>query len=110
MLARLLLSLLLACLAFPAMAAPHCDPAPAMTRAHAAQGHEAMHHRQAPAPADSPSLHHDCIGCIAPIARAAYRPEQEPLYAALPVRPLTDTDGFARSSGAPETPPPRHLA
>ncbi|TNE44883.1 MAG: hypothetical protein EP321_06445 [Sphingomonadales bacterium] len=109
MLPRLLLSLLLACLALPAMtAAAGCDPAPAPTKA---QAHHAMHHDEAPnAPASPASPHHDCIGCIAPIARTTYRPEREPIYGGSPIRPLTGIDGLARASGPPEPPPPRLLA
>ena len=97
MIRRLLLALLVACLALPAAAAPlHC------AQASAAAMHGDGHHREAPQQA-MPA--HDCIGCVAPFADAApmlasewYPPSPRLILSALPL---------ARQASGPDTPPPR---
>ncbi len=110
---RLLCTLLIVLLALPAMQARACAPEPVaahhmghdMTAAahHAGMAHGAAGH-EAPAPT---APHHDCIGCIAPIDRAFYRPVSAPaagpsLHAEAMPPPL----GLDHSR-PPEPPPPR---
>ncbi|PZU61196.1 MAG: hypothetical protein DI547_01905 [Sphingobium sp.] len=110
---RILLALLLACIAFPAMAvggiAPHCAPAapPAMSGTQAHHGHHDAGHDM-PAPASSARTH-ECIGCIPPghgLARVA-DPQRFRLPAQRPLRAAAALAGAIRS---PETPPPRTIA
>lgn len=101
MIRRLLLALLVFCLAIPAMAAPlHCLPQPAQTITlhHAHHGEQ----RQAPSPA---AQGHDCIGCIAPYAGLPpmLATQLPPAKQAKPL-PAAWTMGY---HGGPETPPPR---
>ena len=65
MLQRLLMALLIACLALPAAAMP-LHGSPASGHDHAAMAHE--HHAPVKQQQqDEPATQHDCIGCIAPI-------------------------------------------
>lgn len=98
MIRRLLLALLVACLALPAAAAPlHC--------AQVAETHDSGHHSTKPeAPPQAPPAH-DCIGCIAPFSGAApalasawYAPSPVVIRGPLPL---------ARLSSGPDTPPPK---
>jgi hypothetical protein len=104
-----LLALLLAIPAIPA--GPHqVDFAPASV-AHDMAGHHMMmhheHHDGTPAPSSTHVVHHECVGCIAPIDVRLYRP------VAQPQRPVSLQDRPANSAylltsvSAPETPPPR---
>jgi hypothetical protein len=101
---RLLLALLIACLAFPAMATPHCaEPSPATTMT---MDHGKMHH--APAPV-KPAPVHDCIGCIPPThgldrVTAPHRFVLDANHVQA-LAPLT-----AAAPSAPDTPPPKHLS
>lgn len=96
MIRRLLLALLVACLALPAAAAPlHCAPA-----AHG-NGHDGTKHE---APPQAPPAH-DCIGCIAPfagtapvLANAWYAPSPVLIRGPLPL---------ARLTSGPDIPPPK---
>ncbi len=65
MLRRLLMTLLIACLALPAAAMP---PASAHGGAAAAIGHDSRHGDDAGQRGDpgAPAAHHDCIGCLTP--------------------------------------------
>jgi len=107
---RLLMTLLIACLALPAAAMPLVHgpaPAPQLQPQHHATmmaGHE--HH--APARHSEPqhqAAQHDCIGCIAPLAGLAAPALQHLQPAELPRPALADRLGATRTG--PETPPPR---
>jgi len=100
MIRRLLLALLVACLALPAAAAPlHC----AQTTVVVAHG-EVHHGKKHEAPQQVTPAH-DCIGCIAPFAGPA------PALASVwyPPSPIL-TGGplpVARQVSGPDTPPPK---
>lgn len=103
---RMMLALLIACLALPAMAAPHAahaiPPRPmTMTMAHE---HPSGHDMPAPDPI---APKHECIGCIPPtygLARVI-RPQR---FA--PFRPVTtNVPVRAGALSLPATPPPRTL-
>ena len=101
--------LLLLMLALPAVQAGAHQPetAPVM----AMHDMATMHHHGAPADTPPPlhAVHHDCIGCIAPIDVSLYRPASEPnLIAVRRATPVTTAFPIARAS-APEPPPPRVL-
>jgi len=111
---RLLCTLLVILLAIPAMQARACAPIAAEVGV-AAPAHHAGHHmahghhgggsdQQAPAPT---SIHHDCIGCIAPIDRDFYRPVAVPTVMSLHHAGPVETPFRLYSMGAPEPPPPR---
>ncbi len=74
---------------------------------HDMTGHDMAGHHQAPAHA--PATHHDCIGCIAPLDIAVYRPARAPrLLPGLAHGPANAA--FVLSGAlAPEPRPPRNL-
>lgn len=100
---RLLLTLLIACLALPAVAVEACAPPP-QDAAMAMHGHHAP-----PAPVDEDqtpdtAAQHGCIGCVPPLAVSAL-----PAGAPLITRPFADrppTLNIAPPYG-PTPPPPR---
>lgn len=101
MLQRLLFILFLAGLALPAMQAQACESPAAMAH------NMPMHHAPAqPAPAPTAD-HHDCIGCIAPLAIALYRPVSAPEFMAARHDAIRNSSDHARDTAAPEPPPPR---
>jgi hypothetical protein len=105
MLARLILSLLLAALAFPAMAAASCHDAPSPQMA---MPHHGMPMPAAPAPAhdDKAVVGHACIGCIPPStlkSGVSDGPELRTVEIRI-ARAATFDPGKAP---APDTPPPR---
>ncbi|MBO9671073.1 MAG: hypothetical protein J7485_11195 [Sphingobium sp.] len=108
--ARMFRILLVLLLAIPAaqLGAHPADAAPARMEAmHHMAGHHS-HERQTPS--HVPAVHHDCIGCIAPIDVGLYRPVSQPFpdTRAEP-RPANAAFLLARST-VPETPPPRTTA
>lgn len=102
MLRRLLLSLLIACLAIPAIVAP-VSAAPATHHETMAMNATDCHHK--PAPMAPSHCQKDCIGCIAPYAGVPplHRPA---LNAAAPLAEYGE-DQIAGIGPGPETPPPR---
>ena len=103
---RLLMTLLIACLALPAAAMPLIHGLAPAPQHHATMmaGHE--HH--APARQNEPqhqAAQHDCIGCIAPLAGPAAPAALLLAPAELPRPALADRLGATRAG--PETPPPR---
>lgn len=104
---RLLILLLIACLAAPAVATEACEPPPAEVGAQSAHGHHAPPETPAPAPEESAS--HGCIGCIPPASAIAPG-------AGDPLPPSPQRHGFppaadrGRTGFAPIPPPPRHFA
>lgn len=105
MLARLILSLLLAAFALPAMATLPChdQTAPAMVMAMPSPGH---HPAPAPAMPDDRAMVHACIGCIPPSTLKA-APTAMFLAKTAEIRiagPMRFDPGKAP---APDTPPPR---
>ena len=100
MLRRILMALLVACLALPAVAAPVCHATPA------AASH-AMHHGQKQHEDSVPQLIHGCIGCVTPprvdlaVALPPALPAIVPVPAALP--------HLATTRASPDTPPPRFV-
>jgi hypothetical protein len=99
-LARLILTVLLAALALPATAAMPChDDAPMVG--------ESMHH--APASPDRAIPAHICIGCVPPSSWRAARIEAPTLLPATPApSPLAAL--AAGPTHAPDPPPPRTSA
>jgi hypothetical protein len=100
---RFLFVLLVACLALPAIAAPHCAP----LRMEAMVHHGLDRHH--PAPAEESVKPHDCIGCVAPIdGLDRFADRAGPRMRALG-RALSDA---AISGGVirPMTPPPKTFA
>ena len=99
---RLLLSLLISCLALPAVAAETCPP-PAASQAIGAHGH---HGAPTEDPAPVQSIKHSCIGCI-PLSHPV-APMGE--TAAVPSGPAFEVDvpslALARDD-EPVPPPPR---
>ncbi len=107
MLRRLLLMLLMACLAAPALAMPgHCEPQPKETVEAVHEGHQA-------APDDETGKAHkavqhgarDCIGCIAP-----YHALTAPDAHAAPVGIIGNRVPASLQTGPafqPDPPPPR---
>jgi hypothetical protein len=104
--ARMILALLLAAFAFPAMANGPCHDSPAMM---AAMAGPMMHHQNAQHDrSDQPRgmAPHVCIGCIPP-AMVAPRPVSTPFgYAPVP-RAIAATAFAAGLSAPPILPPPR---
>lgn len=103
---RFLFALLIACLTMPALAAPHCTPAPAA----GVTSHEA--HHGDPKPAHEPGQmmrSHDCIGCIAPIDGL-----KRPVLALRPAAPVLHMartgQGHDGLTPQPATPPPKSRA
>ena len=110
MIARLILSLLLAALTLPAMAAASCHEAPVteMGATEMAVSHHGMPMPAAPAPAhdDKAVVGHACIGCIPPSTLktgAAHAPVPNSAEIRI-ARAATFDPGKAP---APDTPPPR---
>lgn len=97
MLKRLLMALLIMCLAAPAMAMPVAQPSTMPGMEHC--------HQAAPAQSLPPQAHHDCIGCIASYAGAPKAPDRLP-FPALPPMALAGR-ALPITSLAPDTPPPR---
>ena len=106
MFARLILSLLLAAFALPAMAIVPChdDTAPAMVMAMPASGHHSA--PMAPAMPDDRAMVHACIGCIPPSTLKAGT-AVTPLAKTAEIR-IAGTMSFDPGKApAPDTPPPR---
>jgi len=105
MFARLILSLLLAAFALPAMATVPChdDTAPAMVMAMQAPGHH-----QAPTPAmpDDRAMVHACIGCIPP-STLKTGAAATPLAKTAEIRIAGRMSFDPGKAPAPDTPPPR---
>jgi len=105
---RLLRLIFVLMLALPGVQARACDPAPAAAQhvGHEMMGHHGrIHGHEAPQPV--PAVHHDCIGCIAPIDIRLYRPAEAPQpRVAREPRPANITFALTPAS-APEPPPPR---
>ena len=103
---RLLMTLLIACLALPAAAMPLVHGQAPAPQHHAMMmaGHEhhAPNHQTQP---QHQAAQHDCIGCIAPLGGLAAPAAQLLSPAALPRPALADRLGAMRAG--PETPPPR---
>lgn len=105
MFARLILSLLLAAFALPAMATVPChdETAPAMVMAMPSPGH---HPAPAPATPDDRAMVHACIGCIPP---STLKAGSAAIFLAKTVEiriagPMSFDPG---RTPAPATPPPR---
>ncbi len=103
---RLLFGLFALLLILPSLQAhAHAPIAPTETMHHmhmdGMAGHEMpQHHEQVPAL-------HDCLGCIAPIDIAVYRPaELAGSAVGREIRPI-DADLLLARASAPEPPPPR---
>ncbi len=97
MLARLILTVLLAALALPATAAMPChDDTPMMG--------EMAHH--APASPDRAVPAHVCIGCVPPSSWRTARIEMPTLFPAAPA-PIPLAVLAAEPARAPDPPPPR---
>ncbi|MFA6115879.1 MAG: hypothetical protein WC729_17925 [Sphingomonas sp.] len=103
MIARLILSLLLAALTLPSMAAASCHEAPATEMA---ASHHGMPMPAAPAHDDKAVVGHACIGCIPPSTlKTGAAGVPVPRSAEIRVaRAVTFDPGKAP---APDTPPPR---
>ncbi|WP_242137549.1 hypothetical protein [Sphingomonas sp. TREG-RG-20F-R18-01] len=105
MLARLILALLLAAFAFPAMANGPCHDAPAMMP----MAHHGDAPRHMPASDERGMAPHVCIGCIPP-ATIAPRPVATP-FAYAPMRRAIVASAVAPGLRAPPIlPPPRPTA
>ncbi|CAN5173339.1 hypothetical protein BH10PSE12_BH10PSE12_20010 [soil metagenome] len=115
MIARLLLALMLACLALPALAGPMVhDAEPAgtsMTMAHAGMDHGDHHTGPAPSDKTTPekSMQHGCIGCIPP-SNAFARPVSPAGFALALRHARPNTAAPPACASAPETPPPKALS
>ena len=108
MLRRLLLALLIACLAFPAAAMPmlHSGMDRESEAHHAMMAHE--HHHAMPASDHDDGMAgqmHDCIGCMARYDGLAL--PEAPFVPAELVRCIAGPAQIAGSGPGPETPPPR---
>ena len=108
MLARLILSLLLAAFAFPAMAAPACHDAPAPV---AAAMTDMAHHSMPATPRheDKAVLVHACIGCIPPSSLKTGA-ALAPLPPSSDLRMARIVPFRSGGTSAPATPPPRLAA
>ncbi|MBT2185637.1 hypothetical protein [Sphingobium nicotianae] len=97
---RLVWMLAMLLLALPAMQANACMPAAIGHGARAPAMHHGHHKPQAPA-----AVHHDCIGCVAPIDTDTGRPVARLSYAwnRAPVSALAT---FSPNRAAPPEPPP----
>ena len=103
MIKRLLMIVLIACLAIPAVAAPLChsvgQPSPVAV-------HHGGHHDSTPtAPWEKAQLIHGCIGCIAPLY-SSLQPRELKRMLAIP-KSSSIAHGLPRSRDGPDTPPPR---
>jgi len=101
MLRRLLFTLMLACLALPAMEAKACEGQ--ATATHAMPMHHAPE-QQAPV-----QQHHDCIGCIAPLNINLYRPVCAPEFGSGTPARIHNVVAHFIAPAAPEPPPPRSV-
>ncbi|WP_353203933.1 hypothetical protein [Sphingomonas sp.] len=105
MFARLILALLLAAFALPALANGPCHDAP-QPKVMAAMSHGSHH---APRPDDHAALPHVCLGCIPPASLAVAALEVRALRVAVPRRMLAAA--FDPAAGVPPAlPPPRQEA
>lgn len=103
MLRRMLMALLIACLAAPALAMPAHVMPPALD---GMSGHHAMHHHSRPHEAPAGEMRsHECIGCIAPAAPLPL--VATPIIAGRPLLGSGIAPFRALAPPAPETPPPR---
>ncbi len=103
MVARLILSLLLAAFALPAMAVVPChDAAPAM--AMTASGHHSV--PMAPVAPDDRAMVHACIGCIPPSTLKAGAADV-PVLKTAGIRMAHAVRFDPGKAPAPDTPPPR---
>lgn len=102
-----LMTLLIACLAFPAVAMP-------VAPAHAGRADAAVRScHDAPAPSQTgpdqgatiPAAMHGCIGCIAPVFRLAEL--SPPALAGTGERPVVPSQALAGRHLDPDPPPPR---
>ncbi|MDB5707131.1 MAG: hypothetical protein JWN66_4247 [Sphingomonas bacterium] len=105
MIARLILSLLLAAFALPAMAAPACHDAPAPM---AAPMTDMPHHSTPAVPqhGDKAVLEHACIGCIPPSSLKAGA-ALAPLPPSSDIRVARIVPFRPGGTSAPATPPPQ---
>ena len=108
MLVRLILSLLLAALTLPAMAALPCHDAPAPETA---MSHHAMPMPAAPTPAhdDKAVMGHACIGCIPP-STLRTGAAGAPALKTAETRMIGAVTFIPGTASAPATPPPRLAA
>lgn len=105
MFARLILALLLAAFALPAVANGPCRDAP-QPKMMAGMAHGSHH---APRPDDHATVPHVCIGCIPPASLAVASVEGRALRVAVPRRILAAA--FDPAAGVPPAlPPPRRDA
>lgn len=98
---RLLLLLFALLLATPAVASPHCAPAPVV-----ATSHEGGHHERKHSPDDDLSVIHGCIGCAAPCRATLAPPAMIAIEQPPAAQPVARLAGHALY---PEPPPPRRL-
>jgi hypothetical protein len=105
MIARLILSLLLAALTLPAMAAASCHEAPATEMA---ASHHGMPMPVAPVPGhdDKAVVGHACIGCIPPSTLKSGATDA-PLTTSAEIRIAHAATFDPGKAPAPDTPPPR---
>jgi hypothetical protein len=105
MIARLILSLLLAAFALPAMATVPChdDRAPTMM-AMTVPAHHSM--PAAPLAPDDRTMVHACIGCIPPSSLRT-GPAAAPMLKTIEIRVATAVHFDPGKAPAPVTPPPR---
>lgn len=104
MIRRMLMFLLVACLALPATASPllcveQAEPAATM--------HGGVHdtHQTPEKAPERPLAQHDCVGCIAPFAGTG--PIAAPGWFAPAPAPSHSDLLIARQASGPDTPPPR---
>lgn len=103
-LAHIVLALLLV---LPSAQVHACAPAASMMHDMAMPGmtgHGMPHH-----PMPAPTAHHDCLGCIAPIDIAVYRPVRLARAIAMRTAPPTDSPFFLTPVARPDPPPPRPI-
>jgi hypothetical protein len=105
MIARLILSLLLAALTLPAMAAASCHEAPATEMA---ASHHGMPMPVTPVPGhdDKAVVAHACIGCIPPSTLKSGA-AAAPMMRSAQIRLARSATFDPGKAPAPDTPPPR---
>jgi hypothetical protein len=103
--------LLLLLLALPGLQAGAHEAGTAPARVMAMHEMATMHHDHHGGPADAPlpahAVHHDCLGCIAPIDVSLYRAASAPYLIVSRGSPPARTAYLLARVSAPEPPPPR---